>query len=126
MTAVNLTAVSLPVFNGEGYDFWCIKFRTAMRGLDLWEVIDKGLQTKETESPKVTSSKDICETPIAISSREMARKDGEALSRIFNSVGENVFPRIMNAGSAQEAWGILQKEYAGSKQDRVLKLQQLR
>jgi hypothetical protein len=40
-----------PQFNGTNYDFWAVKMETILIAFDLWDVIEDGLQSKQ--SPEV-------------------------------------------------------------------------
>lgn len=53
-------------------------------------------------------------------------KDAKALYLIQNALSEPIFPRIIRADTAKEAWEILQQEFQGDSKVRSIKLQSLR
>ena len=58
--------------------------------------------------------------------KELKKMDVKALLFIQQGIGNNIFPRIMKASKAKEAWDILQQEFQGDKRTRSVKLQALR
>ena len=58
--------------------------------------------------------------------KELKKMDVKALLFIQQGIGNSIFPRIMRASKAKEAWDILQQEFQGDKRTRSIKLQALR
>ncbi|XP_038971188.1 uncharacterized protein LOC120104336 [Phoenix dactylifera] len=58
--------------------------------------------------------------------KENKSKDAGALGMIQRGVSEAIFPRIMGAKTAKQAWETLQEEFQGDKKVRAIKLQSLR
>ncbi|RZC09022.1 Retrovirus-related Pol polyprotein from transposon RE1 [Glycine soja] len=54
------------------------------------------------------------------------QKNSKALFTLQQAVTDPIFPRIMGAKTAKEAWNTLQEEFQGSVKVRVVKLQSLR
>lgn len=52
-------------------------------------------------------------------------KDARALLFIQQGVSKTIFPRILAATKAKEAWDILKKEFQGSEKVITIKLQSL-
>ena len=46
--------------------------------------------------------------------KENKQKDAKALFFLQQAVADNIFPRIMGATSAKDAWGTLKEEFEGS------------
>ncbi|XP_059635244.1 uncharacterized protein LOC132277401 [Cornus florida] len=46
--------------------------------------------------------------------KDHKKKDAKALGLIQQGVADTIFPKIINASKAKEAWDILEKEYRGS------------
>ena len=40
--------LSVPVFDGENYDFWCVKMKTIFLSLDLWDLVANGFVEPES------------------------------------------------------------------------------
>ena len=90
-----------PVFDGESYNYWSIKMKTLLISQDLWEIVEEGFEVKKDEK-----GKDIAET--SDEKKENKKKDAKALYLIQQSISDKIFPRIIRASSAKEAWGFLQ------------------
>lgn len=54
--------------------------------------------------------------------KEHKKKDAKALSLIQQGLVETIFPRIINANKAKEAWDILQKEFRGTLKVKAIKI----
>jgi hypothetical protein len=115
---LNWSSVQVPIFSGENYEFWCIKMKTLFVSIDLWDMVESGYQMPEsTSSLTEAQQKEL---------KENKGKDAGALGMIQRGVSETIFPRIMGATRAKEAWNILQEEFQGDKKVRAFKLQTLR
>lgn len=100
----------IPIFNGEKYQFWSTKMRTLFKSQELWELVEEGFNDTDDEARL----------------KENKKKDSKALFIIQQAVHEDIFPRIMNATTAKEAWLTLQKEFKGDKKVITVRLQTLR
>ena len=36
------STISVPIFNGENYDFWRVKMETYFSSQDLWDIVEEG------------------------------------------------------------------------------------
>ncbi|KAL4353097.1 hypothetical protein GQ457_06G014620 [Hibiscus cannabinus] len=107
---VNVSQLSIPVFNGGSYEFWSIKMKTLFKSQDLWDLVENGY-TEPDEEARLKENK---------------KKDSKALFFIQQAVHETVFLKIAAANTAKEAWGILKTAFQGSSKVIVIKLQSLR
>ena len=108
----------VPIFYGENYDFWCVKMKTLFISLDLWDLIENGVvEPASTSTLTEQEQRNI---------KEKKQRNANAFSKIQQGVSNNVFPRIIGATKAKEAWEILQEEFKGSVKVRASKLQDLR
>ncbi|GAB2288154.1 hypothetical protein Dimus_037979 [Dionaea muscipula] len=118
----------VPSFNGESYDFWSIKMSTVLRAYDLWEIVEKGVpQTVDNVTPQASESLGTTPaatipaqgmpTSVATQMKEWLKKDAEALAKIHHAVTDSIFPRIMNATTAKQAWDVLKEEFQGTTKD---------
>lgn len=108
--------VQVPLFEGENYDFWAVKMETLFTSLDVLDLIKT-----ENAQPKIE--------PTAAESEELKKKrivDAGVLGMIQRGVSFAIFPRIMRAKTAKEAWDILQQEFEGDSKVRTVKLQSLK
>ncbi|XP_074265931.1 uncharacterized protein LOC141588385 [Silene latifolia] len=107
-----------PMFGGENYDYWCIKMKLFLRANALWEIVESGIQQQK---------QDVVYTEAQLKKiNENELKDAKALSYILNAVTEVIFPRIMRATTAKEAWDSLQQEFQGDIKIRTIRLNTLR
>jgi 6-phosphofructokinase len=92
--------------------------KTLFVSIDLWDIVKSGYQMPEsTSSLTEAQQKEL---------KENKSKDARTLGMIQSGVSETIFPRIMGATRAKEAWDILQEEFQGDKKVRAIKLQTLR
>ncbi|XP_021836177.2 uncharacterized protein [Spinacia oleracea] len=108
----------IPVFGGENYNFWKIEMKTLLRSQGLWSYADKGYMEYEDESILTEAQKK------QLDGERM--KDAKALYLIQNAVKDTIFPRILRANTAKEAWEILEQEFQGDSKVRSIKLHSLR
>ncbi|KAI5310935.1 hypothetical protein L3X38_040740 [Prunus dulcis] len=115
--------VRTPIFSGENYEFWRIKMMTIFKSHGLWNLVEKGFKTSDSEKKKAEeSSEDDVDGKMAA----VLMQDAKALGIIQNAVSDQIFPRIANAESSKMAWDLLYGEYHGGDQVRSVKLQNLR
>ncbi|KAK8933421.1 hypothetical protein KSP39_PZI015880 [Platanthera zijinensis] len=93
--------------------------RTLFHSQGLWELVQEGplLPTNGKEKK--------AEASYLQSKAEILMRDSKALMLIQQGVTKIIFPRIMSAETAKEAWDILQEEYKGSAKVIAMKLQTL-
>ncbi|KAF7842239.1 putative RNA-directed DNA polymerase [Senna tora] len=118
-TTPNYTQTLIPIFDGEGYEFWSIKMKTIFISQDLWGAIEEAFQEATPEEQSTWAAGRLKEY------KQTMQKDAKALSLIQQGVSNAIFPRIMNAKTAKEAWEILKGQYKGSDKIITIKLQSL-
>ncbi|KAM0029839.1 putative RNA-directed DNA polymerase [Helianthus debilis subsp. tardiflorus] len=101
----------LPVFKGEGYEFWSIRVKTVLRSQELWDLVSRGFSEEDNDAARL---------------RENQKKDARALALIQQAVHDSIFSRIAAAKTAKNAWDVLQTEYQGDSKVKTVKLQGLR
>ncbi|XP_019465377.1 PREDICTED: coiled-coil domain-containing protein 186-like [Lupinus angustifolius] len=117
-STIQSSSIPIPIFTGENYDFWNTKMTTFFRSQDLWDIVEEGFTTPEnTSTLTVAQKKEL---------KENVQKDAKALFILQQALAETIFPRIMGATSAKEAWDTLKEEFHGSDKVRTIKLQTLR
>jgi hypothetical protein len=57
---------------------------------------------------------------------ELKQKEGKAKSYISVSLDDSIFPKIIGARTAKEAWDVLKLAYKGNDKAKTVKLQTLR
>ncbi|ESR65176.1 hypothetical protein CICLE_v10010754mg, partial [Citrus x clementina] len=83
----------VPLFEGENYEFWCVRMKTLFISLDLWE---------------------------------LQQTDARAFGKFLQGVSNSIFPRIIGAIKAKEAWYILHNKFKGRSKVKISKLQDLK
>ncbi|XP_076960033.1 uncharacterized protein LOC143636277 [Bidens hawaiensis] len=101
----------IPMFKGEGYEYWSVCMKTILRSRDLWDLLTKGVDEAEKDAGKLKNSQ---------------KKDAHAMAIIQQAVHDQLFSRITAASSAKETWEILKMEFQGDTQVKANKLQGLR
>ena len=84
--------------------------RTLFRSLDLWDLVEKGVDEDEGEAML----------------KEIRKRDAKALFHIQQAVHPSMFSRIAAANTSKEAWEILRREFHGNPKIMAMKLQTLR
>ncbi|XP_059628627.1 uncharacterized protein LOC132271301 [Cornus florida] len=97
---------ALPIFYGENYDFWYVKMKTIFLSYDLWDYFEYEYDEPEDTTTLTNTQRQQL--------KDYKKKDAKALGLIQQGVVDTIFPRIINASKAKEAWDILEKEYRGS------------
>ncbi|GKV26929.1 hypothetical protein SLEP1_g36142 [Rubroshorea leprosula] len=99
------SSLSNPPFTGEDYNVWAIKMKTFLRGNDVWESIERGFNPPRLpQNPSLDQIKNHA---------DYVARPYKALSFLQIGVSDEIFPRIMRAETAQDAWETLKKEYKG-------------
>ena len=112
------STISVPIFNGENYDFWRVKMETYFSSQDLWDIVEEGFTIPaDTSALNASQEKEL---------KKNKQKNSKALFTLQQAVTDPIFPRIMGAKTAKEAWNTLQEEFQGSVKVRAVKLQSLR
>ncbi|GAV90523.1 DUF4219 domain-containing protein/UBN2 domain-containing protein [Cephalotus follicularis] len=116
--------VSLPspsIFGGEENDFWSARMKTYLRAYDLWDTVVNGytppVEGNEVEDLTVQQIK---------KQKEDSTKNFKALSFLHSAVEPSLFPRIVGASIAKEAWETFQEKFQGSERVRAIRLLNLR
>ena len=112
---LNIQQPTMPIFNGENYDYWSLKMKTLFQSQDLWDLVENGYD----ESANLTNAQ-------KEALKETKKKDAKALFFIQQAISDSLFPRIMRVTTAKEAWEVLQEEFQGNSKVRSIKLQSLR
>ncbi|RZC11614.1 Retrovirus-related Pol polyprotein from transposon TNT 1-94 [Glycine soja] len=105
----NYNQTLVPIFNGEAYDYWSIQMQTLFISQDLWDVIENGYPVPEIQEKLATWT--------ATKQKEYKQNkqhDAKALLFIQQGVSREIFPRIMQAKNAKEAWETLKNEIKGT------------
>lgn len=114
----NYNQTLVPIFNGEAYDYWSIQMQTLFISQDLWDVIENGYPVPESQEELATWT--------AAKQKEYKQNkqhDAKALLFIQQGVSREIFPRIMQAKNAKEAWETLKNEFKGTNKVISIKLQ---
>ncbi|XP_076949821.1 uncharacterized protein LOC143622610 [Bidens hawaiensis] len=85
--------------------------KTILRSRDLWELVEEGVNEKETDQGKLNAA---------------IKRDAHATAFIQRAVYDQLFSRIAATNSAKESWEILKMEFQGDNQVKAVKLQGLR
>ncbi|XP_074322761.1 uncharacterized protein LOC141659731 [Apium graveolens] len=112
---VNIQQPTMPIFNGENYDYWSLKMKTLFQSQDLWDLVESGY---DESTNLINDQKEAL--------KETKKKDANALFFIQQAISESLIPRTMRVATAKEAWEVLQEKFQGNSNVRSIKLQSLR
>ncbi|XP_076933304.1 uncharacterized protein LOC143599174 [Bidens hawaiensis] len=110
-SAVQTQPTPIPIFKGDGYEYWCIRMKTILRSRDLWDLIETGVNLADTDQNRL---------------KTVVKKDAHAMAIIQQAVNDQLISRIAGASTAKETWDILKMEFQGEDQVKAVKLQGLR
>lgn len=110
---------NFPVFDGKGFDDWCVKMEAIFGYQEVDKIVRKGFK----EPAKVESAKGDSEETKRY--KENKRLDCKARMLIHQCVSAAIFQKISKAKTAKEAWDILQEGYGNSGKVKKVRLQSL-
>ncbi|KAL8261255.1 hypothetical protein R6Q59_025304 [Mikania micrantha] len=61
--AIPTQPTPIPIFKGEGYDFWSIRMKTILRSRDLWDLVESGVNTADTNLVRLKTNQRRMLTP---------------------------------------------------------------
>jgi len=114
----NSNQMLVPEFDGNDYDYWCIKMLTFLIGKDLCDIVESGYEEPADWNALTANER--------TTRKEARKKNAQALFHIQIALDKSLFPRISGAKTAKVAWETLQEAYQGSDQVKVVKLQTLK
>ena len=97
---------SPPSFNGHNYDTWEKKMKNICMENDLWEFVINGFNDI-IDPTQYAMLKIFQKTHL----KESRRKDFKASKLIEATMAETIFPKIVIANYAKEAWNILMTNF---------------
>ena len=88
-SGMNFQTPMVSIFDGENYDFWCVKMRTSFECVDLWDIVENGFEEPEQVSDLLAAQlKELKENRI---------RNANALSMLHRAVSNSIFFKIMRA-----------------------------
>lgn len=127
-----MTTVFVPVFGGSHYESWSIRMKTLLKAMDLWDVVETGIQQEPPEEISSTCREFEGESYASTSSSSyewkkwMEMKDMTALYMIQIGLTIETFQWIASARSSKEAWELLLVRSLGGPMFRARKLLDLK
>ncbi|XP_027936118.1 uncharacterized protein LOC114191132 [Vigna unguiculata] len=116
MASGGLIPGSLPIFDGKGYDDWCVKMEAILGFQEIDEIVKVGFK----EPPK--NADEGAKTTY----KEMKKLDCKARVLAHQCIGAPIFQKISKVVTTKEVWEILQNGYGNSGKMKKVKLQSLR
>ncbi|XP_047165688.1 uncharacterized protein LOC124834907 [Vigna umbellata] len=115
MATGGMISSNLPVFDGKGYDDWCVKMDTILGFQEVDEIVKKGF--------KEPSKNDTDE--VKKSYKENRRLDCKAKMLLHQCISATIFQKVSKATTTKEVWDILQEGYDNSGKVKKVRLQSL-
>jgi hypothetical protein len=113
-------SIQAPTLVGSNYEFWSEKVKAILQGQGCWDCVETGfieLDANAVAVMTVVQRKTL---------EELKQKEGKAKSYILVSLDDSIFPKIIGAKTAKEAWDILKLSYKGNYKVKTVRLQTLR
>ncbi|XP_047156482.1 uncharacterized protein LOC124827459 [Vigna umbellata] len=95
---------NLPVFDGKGFDDWCVKMDAIIGFPEVDEIVKKGFK-----EPLKGDSEEVKRQH-----KENKRLDCKARMLLHQCVSAAIFQKVSKAVTAKEVWDILQERYGNS------------
>uniref|UniRef100_A0A803MEP4 Uncharacterized protein n=1 Tax=Chenopodium quinoa TaxID=63459 RepID=A0A803MEP4_CHEQI len=106
---------TLPIFDGEHYDYWSSQMQTFFISQDLWELVEGGYEDLP-ENPNEAQQK---------LHKENKKIDALALRYIHAAVSKTIFPCLYGLKKSKEAWDTLKQGFLGNEKVVAVRLQNL-
>jgi len=96
------SSIPVSIFTGENYDYWSIKMKTLFCSQDLWDIVEGLIAPRYTSTLTETQKKEL---------KVNKQKTSRALYILQQVVDDVIFPRIIDATNAKDAWSTLQRSF---------------
>ena len=113
-------SIQAPILVGFNYDFWSEKVKAIFQGRGCWDCVETGF---------IESDANVVAIMTVVQRKtleELKQKEGKVKSYILVSLDDSIFPKIIGAKTAKEAWDILKLVYKGNDKVKTVRLQTLR
>ena len=50
-SSLSISQPTIPILNGESYQFWSTKTKTLFKSQDLWDLVENGFANPDEENP---------------------------------------------------------------------------
>jgi hypothetical protein len=91
-------SIQAPTLVGSNYDFWSEKVKYILRGQGCWDCVETGF---------IEPNENVVVAMTVIQRKtleELTQKKGKDKSYILVSLDDSIFPEIIGAKTAKEAW----------------------
>ena len=110
-------SIQAPTLVGSNYDFWSEKVKAILQGQVCWDCVETGFIEPHANVVAIMS----------VSQRktleELKKKEGKDKSYILVSLDDFIFPKIIGAKIAKEAWDIFKLAYKSNDKVKTVRLQ---
>jgi hypothetical protein len=104
---------NLPILDSKNYDKWCKQMKVLFDYQNVLDVITTDVTPLVEEATAAQQA----------THKEEKKKDYKALFLIHSCIDSDNFEKVGDCDSAKQAWGILEKAYAGADKAKVVRLQ---
>jgi Ni,Fe-hydrogenase I small subunit len=91
-------SIQPPTLVGSNYDFWSVKVKSILQGHGCWDCVETGFIEADAN---VVAAMTVVQRKTL---EELKQKEGKAKSYILVSLDDSIFPEIIGAKTAKEAW----------------------
>jgi hypothetical protein len=91
-------SIQPPTLVGSNYDFWSVKVKSILQGQGCWDCVETRFIEPDAN---VVAAMTVVQRKTL---EELKQKEGKAKSYILVSLDDSIFPEIIGAKTAKEAW----------------------
>jgi len=115
MTTTGIIPGNLPVFDGQGYEDWCVKMEAIFGFQEVEKIVKEGFP----ELPKNATDDQ------TYAYRMNKKLDCKARVLLHQCVSMNIFQKISKATTAKQIWDVLKQAYGNVGKTKKVRLQSL-
>ncbi|PKI41286.1 hypothetical protein CRG98_038307 [Punica granatum] len=114
ISTTGFSTITPPVFDGENYQAWAVKFQAFMESADLWEAVEDNYEVADLPANPTINH-------IGYRKERLTWK-AKANPCMYAAMSPTIFTRIMRLGSAKAIWDYLKEECEGDEKIRGMKV----
>lgn len=118
MSSDNFVQPSIPRFDGQHFDHWCMLMENFLRSKEYWQVIEPGIP----EAAAGTILTDAQKTEV----EALKLKDLKAKNYLFQAIDRPILETILKKDTCKQIWDSMKTKHQGNARAKRMQLQALR
>ncbi|KAL1072909.1 hypothetical protein V6Z11_D11G184800 [Gossypium hirsutum] len=111
---IPFTALTPPVFNGQGYHVWIAMMEAHLKTNDLWEAVEEDYEVLSLPANLTMAQ--------IKNHKERKSRKSKVRATLFAAVSSAIFLKIVTMKSSFEVWNFLKEEYEGDERIKGMKM----